>query len=414
MPFLSAIALALLLLFSPCSAAAGEPGDALTISVLTFGPGDHPFFKFGHNAILVHDELHHRDRVYNYGMFSFNSPWLIFDFLKGRLRYWLAGQSLMFTMANYREENRSIEAQELDLAPEQRFELVRLLEENAREENKYYKYDYYRDNCSTRVRDLLDRITNGRVRAVSQARASMSWRDHTRRLTVDNLPVYLGLHVAMGHLIDRPVAVWDEMFLPERLQQTLRLVTMATPQGDRPLVKKERVLLSAQRAPLRTQPPAWGLPFAMVGILIGAVFAGLGRWASRQTWARWSFTLLAAVFALGIGILGLIFCLLWGFTDHEVSYHNENILQCVPVAVVLLGTVFGLVKNRPRTVEFALRVVAVCAAVSLLGLLIKVLPWFRQDNWEIIALLLPSWVGLLVGLVLWQRAAACAAAPGVS
>ena len=210
-------------LVAPLKASA-EPGSEYTVSVLTFGPGDHPFFKFGHNAILVHDERTRSDWVYNFGTFAFDSPALIPVFLKGKLRYWLSRQSLPGTIAAYRRENRTIDAQELDLPPALRKKIVDALVENLKPENRYYKYDYYRDNCSTRVRDVVDLAVGGKVKEVSGGPARMTWRSHTMRLVADDWPVYLGLQVAMGDLIDKPIDVWREMFLPARLLETLREV----------------------------------------------------------------------------------------------------------------------------------------------------------------------------------------------
>src|SRR5882724_7761657 len=127
--------------------------DAPAIALLTMGPGDHPFSKFGHVAIVVRDPVRRREDVFNYGTFTFDSPWLIVDFLKGKLRYWLSVDSLAHTVAAYRRQGRSVLLQELAIGPEQSRELAVFLWENAQPENKYYRYDYYLDNCSTRVRD---------------------------------------------------------------------------------------------------------------------------------------------------------------------------------------------------------------------------------------------------------------------
>jgi hypothetical protein len=245
-PLALALPALLALLAAPQPALAAEPGEELAVSVLTFGPGDHPFFKFGHNAILVHDSKQNTDVVYNFGAFRFDSPWLLVDFFQGRLKYWLATRSLRGTINDYRRENRSIDAQELELTPAQRRAIATALEDNAREENKYYKYDYYRDNCSTRVRDTVDRVIGGKIHEASLGPAEMTWRDHTRRLVADDLPVYLGLHVAMGDLIDKPIDVWREMFLPSKVQETLRKVKVPTPAGELPLVQTEKNLLAAR------------------------------------------------------------------------------------------------------------------------------------------------------------------------
>ena len=101
-------------LFAP--AARAEPGEDLTISMLTFGPGDHPFFKFGHNALWVQPR-NGQGLVFNFGTFAFDQPNLIPKFLKGRLMYWLSVSPVERTLHSYESSNRTIEAQELDLTP---------------------------------------------------------------------------------------------------------------------------------------------------------------------------------------------------------------------------------------------------------------------------------------------------------
>jgi hypothetical protein len=394
---LALAAFCLSLLGAP-SAARAEPGDELTISVLTFGPGDHPFFKFGHNAILVHNDRTRRDEVYNFGTFRFDSPLLIPAFLRGKLLYWLSIQSLRGTLFAYHQENRSIDAQELNLTPAQRLDIATALEVNARDENKEYKYDYYRDNCSTRVRDAVDRVTGGRVKAAATAPARMTWRDHTMRLTADDLPIYLGLYVAMGSFIDRPITVWEEMFLPARLQETLRAVTIPGPKGDIPLVKRETTLLAADRAPLRTEPPGWKLRMGLVGSLLGGALAGLGALGQRSRKARVAFGLLLAPLGLLLGLLGCIFLMFWVATDHEVAYHNENMLQCVPWALGLVPAGIRIALDRTGGIQRAFALCRAAAVASTVGLLLKALPWFSQGNGQIIALLLPLWAGVTYGL----------------
>lgn len=381
---------------------AGEPGSELTISLLTMGPGDHPFYKFGHDAILVHDAKLHRDDVYNYGTFDYRSPALIADFLKGRLRYWLSVQSLAVTIAHYRAEKRSILAQELALAPEQRRALADRLAHDALPENRYYRYDYYRDNCATRVRDAIDDVVGGRLRAASRAPARLTYRGHTARLTADDLPVYFGLDLAMGDAIDRPITQWEEMFLPSMVEQRLRQVTLAAPSADgtaadAPLVARETLLLDADRAPLREMPPRWGLPMALVGTMIGAAFAILGCASRASRAARTAFGTALGFVGFGAGVLGCIFVFFWVATDHYVAHHNENILQCSPLGLALAVFAMGLTRGSERAKRLVASTTGVIAALSCAGLALKMLPWFDQANGPIISLFVPIWMGAAVG-----------------
>ena len=172
--------------------------DDLTVSVVTLGPGDHPFFKFGHDAIWIHDASDGSDRVYNFGTFTFDSPRLIIDFLHGRMTYWLSVSGIGATVAAYEHENRSIDVQELALDPAAKRALKERLDINAQPQNRAYKYDYFADNCATRVRDVVDWAAGGRLHAAGRAPARLSLRDQALRMTVSYLPLYLGIDPGAG------------------------------------------------------------------------------------------------------------------------------------------------------------------------------------------------------------------------
>jgi hypothetical protein len=397
-------------------ARASEPGEELTIAVLTFGPGDHPFYKFGHDAIWVHDARRRRDDVYNYGTFAYRSATLIPDFLEGRLKYWLSVEPLEVTLAEYRAEGRSALAQELALTPAERRAMLARLQHDARPENREYRYDYYRDNCATRVRDVVDDAIGGRLRAASGAPASLTFRGHTERLTADDLLVYLGLDVAMGDVIDAPVTQWEEMFLPSMLEERLRHATVpgtGAPgaSGDVPLVARETLLLATRRPPLRSRPPQWTGAMGAIGTAIGAALVALAYAATRSRAGRVAFG--AALAALGIvaGLLGTIFVFFWAATDHAVAHHNENILQLSPLGLAMAVAAIGLAAGSTRVARAVPVLTAALALSSLLGLALKVLPWFDQENAPFIALFVPIWVGAA-----WAAAAhsATASATGSS
>ncbi|HEY8470115.1 MAG TPA: DUF4105 domain-containing protein, partial [Longimicrobiales bacterium] len=209
-----------------------EPGSELTIYLVTMGPGDAVWERFGHNALWVRDAATGLNVAYNYGVFDFAAPGYLRNFIRGRLDYWVEAVDAEAMLRAYAVANRSIWVQELNLAPAERLELWRFLQWNARPENRIYRYDYYRDNCSTRVRDAIDRVLGGRLRQVLDAEASgMTYRAHTRRLVADDLPVYYGLDLAMSEVIDVPLSLWAESFLPMELMENVRRVTVTDAAG---------------------------------------------------------------------------------------------------------------------------------------------------------------------------------------
>lgn len=387
LPWLALAVLLAVLLVS--NARAAQAGDSLTVSVLTMGPGDHPFSRFGHIAIAIEDE-DGPDLVYNYGTFSFESPTLVSDFLRGRLRYWLSVDRIERTVASYSRANRSVVKQELELSPEQKRRLAELLAHNARPENREYLYDYYRDNCSTRVRDVLDRVLGGALRRASQAPASLSYREHTRRLTADDLPLFMGLDVLTGPLVDAPIRRWDEAFLPDQLAMILRDVRVPTPSGEKPLVRRETVLVRAERAPLRDEPPRYAPYFAVLGIALGAGLAALGLEARRSRAARVALGVALGAFGLLAGALGLIFAYFWLGTNHEFGHRNANLLLCSPHLLGLIGAGVAVARGSVRGAKVAVYLLAASLLASLLG----AAGLWPQKNYEIAALFLPLWLGL--------------------
>ena len=375
------------------------PGRGPRISVLTFGPGDQTFSKFGHDALWVHDPRKppkQRDLVYNYGTFRFDSPWLIVDFLKGRLNYWLSVSTLERTLASYRAANRSVIAQGLDLTGEQMAAITAFLEENAKPENAAYRYDYYRDNCSTRIRDVLDRHLGGALAAASRGPAALTYRDHTRRLTVDSPLLFFALDLALGPLIDRPITEWDEMFLPARVEA--KLAQLTTQQGE-PLVERRLTLFEAKR-----EPPLEGAPTFRWGWLILGVTVGTALYAASRVERRWAQVSLAAVLSVLSFVAGLLGCLLlvlWLLTDHEVTYWNQNVLLCPFWALAVPFLAPGFSRGRPRHAGWMMRLVGAAAAASLVALILRAVLPASQHTGPALSLFVPLWLG--AGAAVWTR-----------
>lgn len=392
---LALLALAAAMLATPSAWA--EPGDNLTVYALTFGPGDHPFFKFGHNAILVQPQ-NGQGLVYNFGTFAFDSPALIPKFLRGRFMYWLSVAGVEDTVQSYAAANRSIIAQELDLTPSQRLALWQALRLNARPENREYLYDYFYDNCSTRVRDAIDRAVDGRVRAAGQAPAALTFRDQALRMTADLWPEAVGIDLGLGPSADKPIDRWAEAFLPERLRALLSTVRIPDGMGgEKNLVKSEKVVFQDVRPAKPAQAPNWAFYFLLAGLAVGGAAVGGGR-VGRASIARVLLGCVAAVIGLVLGLLGLCLVLLWAFTNHRIAHGNANILQLAPWSVALLVFGIGAALGRPRATRRA-AIVALSAVVSSgLGIVLKILPGVGQSNWPFILFCLPLWTGLWVGL----------------
>jgi len=377
-----------------------EPGAELTVSVMTMGPGARVWERFGHNAIWIHDPVQGTDLTYNYGLFDFRQQNFILRFARGQMWYWMAGFPAEQYLEEYKRNNRSVWVQELDLSPRARLQLQEFLAWNALPENRFYHYDYYRDNCSTRVRDAIDRVVGGAVRRATEAVPVVaSYRFLSQRLTADAPLIYTGLLLALGERVDRPLTAWEEMFLPLKLREHLRSVTIAGPDGHpKPLVKSERTIFLSTAPSPPDAPPDWLPAYLLLGSTIGALAWGFARGARRSPVARAGFLLVVAGWALLVGLAGTVLAGLWGLTDHVMAYRNENLLQMSPLALFILPFLFGAVRGSPGRGRAAFAVAATVATLSALGLAAKLLPGFDQVNGPVIALALPAHLGVALGL----------------
>ena len=238
-----------------------EPGSELSVFVMTMGPGDHPFFSFGHNAIWIRDATARPTSVYNFGTFRFDSPRMILDFLGGRLNYWLSVSPLPHVVGDYRRENRSITIQELNLAAgDARSRCRSALDVNARPENRLYKYDYFLDNCSTRVRDAIDRRPPAVFCHRAQRPARLTLREHALRMTADRCRRTWRSTSCSVRQVDQPIDRWAEMFLPAGAARGLSAVTLPGAGGQGPRSAGQG---AADRVPRRSPADArWTRPRA--------------------------------------------------------------------------------------------------------------------------------------------------------
>jgi hypothetical protein len=361
-------------------------GEGLTVSLVTMGVGVRVWERFGHNAILIEDRARGTRTAYNYGLFDFRQENFLLRFIQGRMWYWMQGLEADAMLGTYIRDNRSVWIQELDLSPEERAALQNFLAWNERPENRYYRYDYYRDNCSTRVRDALRKRTD-------TVATGTTYRFHTKRLTAVDILLYTGLHVALGQPVDRPISAWEEMFLPFSVREWARRMTVVDWAGhERPLVREERTLYTSSVPEPPDRPPAWLPGYLAVGVLLGGVLVGMA------VKARTAFGWIGSGWALVGGAAGVILAFLWAFTDHVAAYRNENLFQAslflVPIVILLPAAASGRAwARRP-----ALILAALVATSSFAGLVLQALPGFDQQNGEVLALAVPANLGLAWGI----------------
>ncbi|MGQ0765676.1 MAG: lipoprotein N-acyltransferase Lnb domain-containing protein [Gemmatimonadota bacterium] len=374
-----------------------EPGSELEVYVMTMGRGDPVWAKFGHNALGIRDRSRGTDVVYNWGTFSFSESDFLPRFLRGHMRYWVERDDAAQTVGAYQQLNRSVWIQELNLTAGQRLEIRNAVDLNVLPENRYYRYDYFGDNCSTRVRDVLDRLLRGQLgRQFGEPGSGRSFRDEARRLTSDAPLLYTGIDIGLGSPADREMTRWEHMFLPAVLQEGLREVTIESGDGtSMPLVTAERELFRAQRPP----DPGPGSTFTLRYLLAGGVLALLVTLGAARRWARWT----AVAWCLVVGVVGLLLMALWTATSHVWAYRNVNLLFFNPLWLMLVPSIVRAAVPS----MFVRRLATALKALSIVGLSFAVVGWLSgsmpQDVAQTAALaVLPNMA--VLSLLLLRRA----------
>jgi hypothetical protein len=394
----------LLLVASPGAAQTGVPapnatlvapdaphqsGANVTISLLTMGNGENVWELFGHSAIWVHDNVTSRDTVFNWGVFDFRQPHFLQRYLRGKRLYSMGGDSMERVLLEYRDWNRTVLAQELDLTTEQKETILAAIRTNARPENVNYLYDDFRDNCSTRIRDIFDRALGGRLFSDASHRKGTTYRWHTLRLMQGSFWTMLGVDIALGLPADRPISVWDEMFLPRQLHDYIAGAHLDSPTGARPLVKSERVLFQSTRGPEPERPPKLGVKLGMAGCAFAILLLCLAAASTKDTpWIRGITATLLGLWALVAGLLGVVLTLLWSVTNHVIAHGNENLLLFNPLWLVLVVLLPMFVWSR-KAVRATRLVCAAAVTMSVMALVAHLVGVSGQVNLPIIALALP-------------------------
>jgi len=391
-----AVMFALLVLAALAPAHAGiaeAPGTDLEVSLVTYGPGDIYWERFGHDAIEVRDRVSGESVNFNYGVFDFEEKNFLLNFARGRMHYMMDAEASAPEEAYYAEVGRSVTRQRLALDADQAARLRDDLLWNLRPQNAVYDYDYYADNCTTRVRDAFDRALDGAVKSQLQARAGeFTYRQQTVRLMSAQPWLMLMLDLGLGPYADQPLTAWQESFLPAVLQTQLRHVQITGPGGDsRPLVKDERVVSPNRLVPPPASPPDLRMPLGAAGLMLGALLL-----ATRLWWPL-GHVLLGTLFLLLAGLVGVVLLGLWTLTTHHSAWANANLLLFNPLAWLLLPTLWrtrrGFAASRFVDGLIVLQLLAMLAALAL-----HLLPGTVQQNQPWLLFALPCWLALAWGL----------------
>jgi hypothetical protein len=340
------------------AANAGAPGladpnaDEPRIELYTMGVGDDVFSAFGHAAICVFDGAAPGGRCYNYGTADFTTPVpLTWAFIRGRALFWVSVTDVASMLRYYIGVGRAVWRQRLPLPREAARRAAALLAASAEERAKFYRYHHFDDNCTTRIRDILDRATDGSL-GRARADSGKTFRQWAREGFAGEWPLLFAVELLLGRSADRRTDEWTAMFLPSQLRARVAERLDAPPE----------LLLQGRLRPPPGRPWLGLAAFAIAGALLAALVLAAARVGPR------AYTAALAATAIVLGLIALVLDLLALLSTFPELTRNELLLAYWPTDLLLPWL--------PRRRQYlTLRLIVLGAlAILHLGLLVQPLP----------------------------------------
>ncbi len=312
---------------------AARSSEAPTISLLTYEVGDQSYTIFGHTALRVQDPIYKTDWVYNHGIFDFDTPFFLLKFAKGTAQYKLGIQEFDHAIRGYFNEGRQVYEQKLNLTDAQSKKLLRLLQENYRPENRYYRYGFLKNNCSTKVRDFL--FSSFENTDYKKTQTNRTYRSYIKEYMQPTPWLKFGANLLLGSKIDYHINSWELMFLPDFLSEEAEKATL----NGKPLAEKQRPIF--EHVTTQTSSKWKFTPFVLFSLLFVAMVFIRSR-------------VLFQTFTLIIGLVGLFTLSVNLFSEHPEVQNNYNLLWCNPLYLASFGLCFTQWKKLHRTLAFTL------------------------------------------------------------
>ena len=362
--------------------AAQDTGQCgIRISLLTASPGEELYTTFGHSALRVTDSVSNTDIVYNYGTFNFDEPGFYTKFIRGKLLYYLSREYFESFKQSYQQENRSLTEQVLNFNCDEKQEVLRLLDQNLAPQNLHYKYDFLFDNCTTRLRDLVEKAGEGRVHFTPVLNSEKTFRNLIHQYLDNNDKKWskLGIDILLGSRTDAIMQPREVMFLPDYLMYSFDKATI----GDRPLVN-DKTSLYAISLP-ETKSSNLTHPFFL--FLCFFIVMGILSLSKNRRIVLFLRSFDAMLFFI-TGLLGLLLVFMWLGTDHVMCSNNYNLLWAWPLHAIAAF----FMQNEKNWVKTYFLVYSICTLI-LVGF------WFALPQQMNMALLPMAGVLIMRSLV---------------
>ncbi|MBN4070664.1 DUF4105 domain-containing protein [Olleya sp. AH-315-F22] len=326
------ILLLIFLFFFTSEIKAQKLSDDAEISVLTIDPGTSLNDAFGHNGFRIKDQTLGIDVVFNYGVYDFDTPNFYTKFARGKLNYKIGQNYSQDFIDFYISQNRTIKEQGLNLTQIEKQNLFEFLITNYKPENQYYLYDFFYDNCATRIRDVANTSLNNNIifnepEGFKQKTFRQLIYDHVDRNSWGGF----GIDIALGSVIDKKATAEEHMYLPYYIHVFFESATINT---SKPLVKQTNTLYESIKEPKSNNfltSPLFVFGFISLIILLITFFDYKNN--KQNKW-------LDVVIFIFTGIVGIIVLLLWFATDHSATAQNYNLLWAFALNIFMIQQLF--------------------------------------------------------------------------
>jgi hypothetical protein len=322
----------LILLFFGLKPVLSQSSNDTTIYLITCAPGTATYSVWGHSALRVVMPGTGADIVYNWGVFDFSTPNFAWKFAKGRLNYMLGAYSWNSFLQDYMMENRSVWAQEVNLEPVEKLRLMLLINENMKPENRFYRYDFFYDDCSTRIRDLIEKILGSKlIYPPDEMKNAPTFREKISEYTRNYAWLRMGIDFLMGTPGERKTTFREEMFLPDDLKDNLSQAVINRDRKMIPLLQNAETVLEFP-APQPANPFYTGPMFIFT--LVFVIVTVLSVVFKKSVWLNY----LDIALFLFFSILAILMIFFGFFTDHDQMRMNLNILWFNPFIILCLAS----------------------------------------------------------------------------
>ena len=315
-----------------------------TVSILTIGPGNSLNDSFGHSAIRVQSKTKKYDLVFNYGIYDYNDPRFYSNFIKGYLKYSLGVSYFENFKSSYIANDRYIKEQVLSLPNDLKEKLVDKLIFNSKPENKDYFYDYFNNNCSTVIKDIIKGLLS-QYDYHNTYESATSNKDSYRSLIYENINKNswgsLGIDICLGSYIDQQIDSEKNTFLPEYLFEYLNSSYYSYSNNDKKIEKVKLIenIIFINKVK-DVEKSTFNIFLTSPLFIFILIFTALFSLNYRNKENKKIHLALESIHIL-TSVIGCLLLFLWFFTDHTTAAFNYNLLWANPINFILLINVLN-------------------------------------------------------------------------